>query len=137
MQELHYRLETLLDAGKRPGPAIRVAETESSEMEACDESGLITGADGSDHDGHEKMIVTIFYPDATLGAQLVGAFHRAVAGLGEMEALDPRPWRLDVLQWPEMQAEATHDIGNSRVVVVPADDAYASSEFFRQWVETW
>jgi hypothetical protein len=54
-----------------------------------------------------------------------------------MEVLDPRPWRLDVLQWPEMQAEATRDIANSRIVVVPADDAYASSEFFRRWVETW
>jgi len=83
------------------------------------------------------MIVTIFYPDAMLGAQMVGAFYRVVAGLGEMEALDPRPWRLDVLQWPEMQAEATRDIANSRIVVVPADDAYASSEFFRRWVETW
>src|SRR5437899_8778998 len=92
---------------------------------------------GSHPDGHEKMVVTIFYPDATYGAQMVGAFHRAVGGLGEMEALDPRPWRLDVLQWPEMQAEATRDIVNSRIVVLPADDAYASSEFFRRWVETW
>ena len=92
---------------------------------------------GSHPDGHEKIIVTIFYPDATYGARLVGAFHRAVAGLGEMEGLDPRPWRLDVLQWPEMQAEATRDIANSRIVVVPADDAYACSEFFRRWVETW
>ena len=98
---------------------------------------LLQEARGSHPDGHEKMLVTIFYPDATYGAQLVGAFHRAVAGLGEMEALDPRPWRLDVLQWPEMQAEATRDIANSRIVVVPADDAYASSEFFRRWVETW
>jgi len=92
---------------------------------------------GSRPDGFEKMVVTIFYPDATYGAQLVGAFHRAVGGLGEMEALDARPWRLDVLQWPEMEAEATRDIANSRIVVVPADDAYASSEFFRRWVKTW
>jgi hypothetical protein len=92
---------------------------------------------GSHSHGHEKLIVTIFYPDATYGAQLVGAFHRAVGGLGEREALDPRPWRLDVLQWPEVQAEATHDIANSRVVAVPADDAYASSDFFRRWVEAW
>src|SRR5438093_1289325 len=98
---------------------------------------LLQEARGSHPDCHEKMLVTIFYPDATYGAQLVGVFHRAVAGLGEMEALDPRPWRLDVLQWPEMQAEATRDIANSRIVVVPADDAYASSEFFRRWVETW
>ena len=98
---------------------------------------LLQEARGSHPDGHEKMLVTIFYPDATYGVQLVGAFHCAVAGLGEMEALDLRPWRLDVLQWPEMQAEATRDIANSRIVVVPADDAYASSEFFRRWVETW
>jgi hypothetical protein len=98
---------------------------------------LLQEARGSLPEGHEKMSVTIFYPDATYGAQLVGAFHRAVAGLREMEVLDPRPWRLDVLQWPEMQAEATRDIANSRIVVVPADDAYASSEFFRRWVETW
>src|SRR5207245_3723642 len=45
--------------------------------------------------------------------------------------------RLDVLQLPGMQAEATRDIANSRIVLVPADDAYASSEFFRRWVETW
>jgi len=92
---------------------------------------------GSQADGHEKLIVTIFYPDATYGAQWVAAFHRAVGGLAERETLDPRPWRLDVLQWPEMQAEAMHDIANSRIVVVPADDAYASSEFFRRWSETW
>ena len=76
---------------------------------------------GSHPDGHEKMLVTIFYPDATYGAQLVGAFHREIASLPEMEVLDPRPWRLDVLQWPEMQAEATRDIASSRIVVVPAD----------------
>jgi hypothetical protein len=98
---------------------------------------LLQEARGSHPDGHEKVLVTIFYPDATYGAQLVGAFHRAVAGLPEMEVLDTRPWRLDVLQWPEMQAEATRDIAKSRIVVVPADDAYASSEFFRRWVETW
>src|ERR1051326_2903633 len=57
--------------------------------------------------------------------------------LGEMEALDPRPWRLDVLQWPEMKAEASHDVACSRVIVVPADEAYAGSEFFRRWVEDW
>ncbi len=88
-------------------------------------------------EGREQMVVTIFYPDASYGAQLVAAFHRAMAGLGEMEALDPRPWRLDVLQWPEMQAEATHDVACSRVVVVPADETYAGSEFFRRWVEGW
>jgi hypothetical protein len=85
----------------------------------------------------EKMVATIFYPDAAYGAQLVGAFQRAIAGLGEMEALDPRPWRLDVLQWPEMKAEASHDVACSRVIVVPADEAYAGSEFFRRWVEDW
>ena len=88
-------------------------------------------------EGREKMVVTIFYPDAAYGAQLVAALRRAIAGLGELEALDPRPWRLDVLQWPEMQAEATRDVACSRVVVVPADDAYANSEFFRRWVEGW
>ena len=92
---------------------------------------------GSHPDGNEKIIVTILYPDAKYGAQWLGAFHRAVGGLGEREALDPRPWRLDVLQWPEMRAEATHDIANSRIVVVPADDAYASSDFFRRWVKAW
>ena len=100
-------------------------------------TALLQESSGSRPDGFEKTGVTIFYPDATYGAQLVGAFHRAVGGLGEMKALDPRPWRLDVLQWPEMEAEATRDIANSRIVVVPADDAYASSEFFRRWVETW
>ncbi len=83
------------------------------------------------------MVATIFYPDAAYGAQLVAAFRRAIAGLGEMETLDPRPWRPDVLQWPEMQAEATRDVANSRIVVVPADEACASSEFFRRWVESW
>jgi hypothetical protein len=53
----------------------------------------------------------------------VGAFQRTIAGLGEMEALDPRPWRPDVLQWPEMQAEARHNVACSRVIVVPADAA--------------
>jgi hypothetical protein len=88
-------------------------------------------------EGREQMVVTIFYPDAAYGAQLVAAFHRALAGLGEMEAMDPRPWRLDVLQWPEMQAEATRDVACSRVVVVPADESYARSEFFRRWVAGW
>ncbi len=88
-------------------------------------------------EGREQMAVTIFYPDAAYGAQLVGAFHRAIAGLGGVEALDPRPWRLDVLQWPEMQAETTRDVVCSRVIVVPADDAYASSDFFRRWVDGW
>src|SRR5438309_2406376 len=36
---------------------------------------------GSHPDGHEEIIVTIFYQDATYGAQMVGAFQRAVAGL--------------------------------------------------------
>src|SRR6266511_566065 len=94
---------------------------------------LLQEARGSHPDGYEKMLVTIFYPDATYGAQLVGVFYRAVAGLGEMEALDLRSWRLDVLQWSEMQAEATRDIVDLRIVVVPADDAYVSSEFFRRW----
>ena len=85
----------------------------------------------------EKMVATIFCPDAAYGAQLVAAFRRAIAGLGEIEALDLRPWRLDVLQWPEMQAEATHDVACSSVVVVPADEAYASSECFRWWVQGW
>ena len=88
-------------------------------------------------EGRERMVVTLFYPDAAYGAQLVTAFRRAIAGLGETEPLDPRPWRLDVLQWPEMHAEAARDIANSRIVVVPADDAYASSKFFRRWVEGW
>ena len=88
-------------------------------------------------EGREKMVATIFYPDAAYGAQLVAAFRRAIAGLGEIEALDLRPWRLDVVQWPEMQAEATHDVACSGVVVVPADEAYASSECFRRWVQGW
>src|ERR1043166_1902431 len=67
----------------------------------------------------EKMVATIFYPDAAYGAQLVGAFQRAIAGLGEMEA------------------QASHDVACSRVIVVPADEAYAGSEFFRRWVEDW
>ena len=85
----------------------------------------------------EKMVVTVFYPDAAYGAQLVAAFRRAIAGLGEIEAVDLRPWRLDVVEWPEMQAEATRDVACSRVIVVPADDAYASSECFRRWVQGW
>ena len=92
---------------------------------------------GSRFEGSEKMVVTIFYPDAKYGAEVVQAFQRAVLDLGEKEALDPRPWRLDVLQWPEMQAEAARDIASSRLVVVPADEVYASSEFFRRWVEGW
>ena len=100
-------------------------------------TALLDESQGTLPEAREQMVVTIFYPDAAYGSKLVAAFHRAIAGLGEMEALDPRPWRLDVLQWPEMQAEATHDVACSRVVVVPADDAYASSEFFRRWVEGW
>jgi hypothetical protein len=84
-----------------------------------------------------KVVATIFYPDATSGAHLVETFHRALKNLGEPDAFDPRPWRLDILEWPEMQAQATHDIAGSDVVVVPADDAYASSAFFRRWGETW
>lgn len=84
-----------------------------------------------------KIIVTIFYPDATSGAHLVEAFHRSLKNLGEADALDPRPWRLDILEWQEMQAQATQDIACSDVVVIPADDTYASSAFFRRWVETW
>jgi hypothetical protein len=84
-----------------------------------------------------KMVATIFYPDATSGVQWVETFHRALSDLGEADAVDPRPWRLDILEWPEMQAQATHDIACSDIVVVPADNAYASSAFFRRWGETW
>jgi hypothetical protein len=84
-----------------------------------------------------KIVVTIFYPDAARGARLVEAFHRSLKNLGGADALDPRPWRLDILEWPEMQAQATQDIAGSDVIVVPADDSYASSVFFRRWVETW
>lgn len=85
----------------------------------------------------EQIVVTIFYPDAARGAHLVAAFHRSLKNLGGTDALDPRPWRLDILEWPEMQAQATQDIAGSDVIVVPADDTYASSVFFRRWVETW
>src|ERR1041384_2259986 len=84
-----------------------------------------------------KLVVTIFYPDATSGARLAGAVHRVVRNLGGGDALDPRPWRLDILEWPEMQAQAAHDIACCDIVVVPADDAYAGSTFFRRWAETW
>jgi hypothetical protein len=84
-----------------------------------------------------KIVATIFYPDAARGARLVEAFHRSLKNLGGGDALDPRPWRLDILEWPEMQAQATQDIAGSDVIVVPADDTYASSVFFRRWVETW
>jgi hypothetical protein len=84
-----------------------------------------------------KMVVTIFYPDARSGARLVGALRRAVRGLGAMKWLDPRPWRLDVLRWPEAQAEASRDVASSRIVVVPAEPASAGAEFFRRWMECW
>jgi hypothetical protein len=84
-----------------------------------------------------KIVVTIFYPDAARGAHLVEAFHRSLKHLGGADALDPRPWRLDILEWPEMQAQATQDIAGSDVIVVPADNTYAGSVFFRRWVETW
>ncbi len=100
-------------------------------------TALLEESQGALPEGREQMVVTIFYPDAAYGAELVAAFHRAIADLAEMEALDPRPWRLDVLQWPKMQAEAACDVASSRVVVVPADETYADSEFFRRWVEGW
>jgi ribosome-associated translation inhibitor RaiA len=89
----------------------------------------------ADDGGH--MVVTLFYPDARSGAHLVGALRRAARALGELEALDPRPWRLDVLRWPEMQAEATRDVASSRIVVVPAEPASAGAEFFQRWMESW
>ncbi len=84
-----------------------------------------------------KIVVTIFYPNATTGANLVQAFHQSLKNLGEAEALDARPWRLDVLEWPEMRSQAVHDVANSAIIVVPADNAYAGSTFFRHWVESW
>lgn len=84
-----------------------------------------------------KIVVTIFYPDATSGAHLVAAFQNSLKNLGEADALDLRPWRLDILEWPEMQVQATHDVACSDIVVIPNDDAYARSAFFRRWCETW
>jgi hypothetical protein len=92
---------------------------------------------GSQPEGRGKMIVTIFYPDATYGARLVGTLHRAVGALDKQSDLDPRPWRLDILEWPEMQAQAIKDVACSDIVVVPSDAAYAGSAFFRSWAETW
>ena len=77
-----------------------------------------------------KIVVTIFYPDAARGARLVAAFHRSLKNLGGADALDPRPWRLDILEWPEMQAQATQDIAGSDVIVVPADDSLRQFGFF-------
>jgi hypothetical protein len=84
-----------------------------------------------------KIKVTVFYPDATCAAHLVAALHRALKELGEDDALDLRPWRLDILEWPEMQAQATQDVACSDVVVVPSDAAYAGSAFFPFWAEAW
>jgi hypothetical protein len=84
-----------------------------------------------------KLKVTVFYPDSTCAAHLVAAFHRALQELGEDDALDLRPWRLDILEWPEMQAQATQDVACSDVVVVPSDAAYAGSAFFTSWAEAW
>jgi hypothetical protein len=67
----------------------------------------------------------------------VAAFHRALKELGEDDALDLRPWRLDILEWPEMQVQATQDVACSDVVVVPSDTAYADSAFFLSWAEAW
>lgn len=92
---------------------------------------------GSEPENPGKMIVTIFHPDVATGTHLAGVFYHALSDLGESDALDPRPWRLDILEWPEMQAQAIHDVTSSDIVVVPADDTYADSEFFRRWAETW
>jgi len=84
-----------------------------------------------------KITVTVFYPDAISGSQWIEAIRRVLWELGEGDTLDPRPWRLDILRWPEMQAQALRDIAASAVVIVPADEAYAGSEFFQDWTERW
>lgn len=84
-----------------------------------------------------KIVLTIFYPDAKRGAQMVESFHRSLKNFGESDAFDTRPWRLDVLEWPEMRTQAAQDVASSDLVVIPADDAFAGSDFFRRWVESW
>jgi hypothetical protein len=84
-----------------------------------------------------RIIVTIFYTGAESGAQLVSSIHRVARKVWDREDLDPRPWRLDILGWPEMQAQAANDIACSDIVVIPADHAHADAAFFRRWAETW
>ena len=84
-----------------------------------------------------KMTVTVFYPDAQAGAYLVKSVQGALQAAGDKDTLDPRPWRLDILSWPEMQVQAMRDIATSEMILVPVDYSYACSPFFRFWAETW
>jgi hypothetical protein len=84
-----------------------------------------------------KITVTVFYPDAASGKQWIQAIQRTLWEMGEGEDLDARPWRLDILLWPEMQTQALRDLSASAVVIVPADDTYATSTLFRHWASTW
>lgn len=84
------------------------------------------------HPQYDPITVTIFYQDQSAAADTVVACRRALTRPDIDHELSLRPWRLDILDWPEMQTQSNRDIAESDVIVVCfADDCTEWVRFIR------
>lgn len=85
----------------------------------------------------EPFTVTILYQDLLAAAEAVAACRRALAGAGIDPDFSARPWRLDILDWPEMQTQLKRDIAESDVIVFCAGDDPADCEKALRFAQRW
>ena len=86
---------------------------------------------------YDPITVTIFYQDQPAATDAVVACHRAFARSGIDQDLSLRPWRLDILGWPEMWTQSKRDIAESDVIVVCCGDDRTEWGRFMHFAGSW
>jgi hypothetical protein len=90
----------------------------------------------------DKLRVLILYADRTSGHEAKRACDRVLNELHQAETdrehwLEFRLWRMDLLEHPDIRAQASREVAAADLIVVTVDDNRGLSESFRLWAQSW